>query len=54
MVFLSGLGGEMDNWDRVAPSIARCARVVRYDRPGIGASRPAPDAPVLAKDVALR
>lgn len=54
VVFISGLGEEMDNWDRVVPSIARCARVVRYDRPGIGASRPAPDAPVLTQDVALR
>jgi pimeloyl-ACP methyl ester carboxylesterase len=54
VVFISGLGEELDNWDRVAPSIARCARVVRYDRPGIGSSRPAPDAPVLAQDVALQ
>jgi pimeloyl-ACP methyl ester carboxylesterase len=54
VVFISGLGEEMDGWDRVASSIARCAVVVRYDRPGTGSSRPAPDAPVLAKDVALR
>jgi pimeloyl-ACP methyl ester carboxylesterase len=54
VVFISGLGEEMDGWDRVASAIARCAVVVRYDRPGIGASRPAPDAPVLAQDVALR
>lgn len=54
VVFISGLGEEMDGWDRVAFSIARCAVVVRYDRPGIGSSRPAPDAPVLAQDVALQ
>jgi pimeloyl-ACP methyl ester carboxylesterase len=51
VVFISGLDEEMDNRDRVAPSIARCARVVRYDRPGIGSSRPAPDAPVPAQTV---
>ncbi|SDW67476.1 alpha/beta fold hydrolase [Thiocapsa roseopersicina] len=54
VVFISGLGEEMEGWDRVASSIARCALVVRYDRPGIGSSRPAPDAPVLANDVALQ
>jgi pimeloyl-ACP methyl ester carboxylesterase len=54
VVFISGLDEGMDNWDRVAPSIARCARVVRYDRPGVGSSRPAPDAPVPAQDVARR
>jgi pimeloyl-ACP methyl ester carboxylesterase len=52
VVFVSGLGEDMRGWDEVASALARCARVVRYDRPGIGASRPAPDAAVLAQDVA--
>src|SRR4051794_10456539 len=40
IVFESGLGGDMRCWEEVAQPLAACARVVLYDRPGIGRSGP--------------
>jgi pimeloyl-ACP methyl ester carboxylesterase len=54
VALLSGMGDGMDPWDAVASALAGCARVLRYDRPGIGGSTPGPEAPVLAADEALR
>jgi pimeloyl-ACP methyl ester carboxylesterase len=53
VVFESGQGLGMASWDRVAPRLAGCARVVVYDRPGIGDS-PArlSNRPVMADTVA--
>jgi pimeloyl-ACP methyl ester carboxylesterase len=53
VVLESGLGEDMREWRAVAQALAPCARVVTYDRPGIGRSAPRPDvAPVLAGAVA--
>lgn len=41
VVFVSGLGEPLQTWDPVVADIARHARVLRYDRAGIGASPPA-------------
>jgi pimeloyl-ACP methyl ester carboxylesterase len=40
IVFESGLGEDMCRWEQVVRSLAACARVVLYDRPGIGRSGP--------------
>jgi pimeloyl-ACP methyl ester carboxylesterase len=40
VVFESGLGEDLRRWEQVARSLAACARVVLYDRPGIGRSGP--------------
>jgi pimeloyl-ACP methyl ester carboxylesterase len=40
VVFESGLGEGIHGWAQVAPALAACARVVLYDRPGIGRSSP--------------
>jgi len=47
IVFESGLGEDMRRWKQVARSLAACARVVLYDRPGIGRSGPRTGASVL-------
>lgn len=41
VVFESGLGDGMTAWRDVIDSVSRFARVLAYDRPGIGASPPA-------------
>lgn len=38
VIFLSGLGGDLSGWQKVAPSIAEHAQVILYDRPGSGKS----------------
>ena len=46
IVFESGLGDAgTQGWRRVIPLLAHDVRVVRYDRPGLGASDPDGDAP---------
>jgi pimeloyl-ACP methyl ester carboxylesterase len=40
IVFEAGLGTEMQSWEAVARPLAACARIVLYDRPGIGRSGP--------------
>jgi pimeloyl-ACP methyl ester carboxylesterase len=42
VVFDSGLGATSTSWRMVAPEIARHARVVTYDRAGVGWSDPSP------------
>jgi pimeloyl-ACP methyl ester carboxylesterase len=53
VVFESGQGLGMASWERVAPRLAACARVVVYDRAGVGASPARPNnLPVMADSVA--
>lgn len=40
IVLIAGLGGGLDDWSQVAPDLATMARVVSYDRPGLGSSDP--------------
>jgi pimeloyl-ACP methyl ester carboxylesterase len=40
IVFESGLGNDMRGWEEVAQPLAAFARIVLYDRPGIGRSSP--------------
>src|SRR3954471_8739283 len=47
VVFESGQGENMRSWEHVAHPLAACARVVLYDRPGIGRSSPRTVASVL-------
>src|SRR3954464_5953981 len=47
VVFESGRGEDMRSWEHVARPFAACARVVLYDRPGIGRSSPRTGASVL-------
>jgi pimeloyl-ACP methyl ester carboxylesterase len=42
VVLISGLGDRMRTWDAVQPTVATFARVLAYDRPGIGGSEPGP------------
>ncbi|MFD5829616.1 alpha/beta fold hydrolase [Lentzea sp. NPDC060358] len=53
VVLVSGLAGAVADWDPVTRSLAASARVVRFDRPGIGASTPAFEAAALRRDVAV-
>ncbi len=54
VVLESGLGEDMREWRAVAQALAPCARVVTYDRPGIGRSAPRPDAAPVRADVVAR
>jgi pimeloyl-ACP methyl ester carboxylesterase len=47
VVFESGLGTPMDNWDRVLTGVSALAPIVTYDRPGIGASEPDNEMPTI-------
>src|SRR3954452_9696617 len=47
VVFESGRGEDMRSWEHVARPLAACARVVLYDRPGIGRSSPRTGGSVL-------
>ncbi|MFE3553032.1 alpha/beta fold hydrolase [Streptomyces kronopolitis] len=47
-VLSGGLGMAWYDWDAVAALLAPHRTVVRFDRPGLGLSAPAPDAPTLA------
>lgn len=47
VVFESGLGTPMDNWDRVLEGVSALAPVVTYDRPGIGESDPDNEMPTI-------
>jgi pimeloyl-ACP methyl ester carboxylesterase len=47
VVFESGLGTPMDNWDRVLTGVSVLAPVVTYDRPGIGCSDPDNEMPTI-------
>jgi pimeloyl-ACP methyl ester carboxylesterase len=52
VVFSSGLGGAWYDWDAVVPRLTGRATLVRFDRPGLGWSQPAPTAPTLAGEAA--
>jgi pimeloyl-ACP methyl ester carboxylesterase len=55
VVFESGMAEDMRNWGDVAHPLAACARVVLYDRLGVGRSSPRSDTNVvLASAVAKR
>lgn len=55
VVFESGLGADLHVWRSVAAPVSRFARVVLYDRAGLGRSLPlASDRPVTADDVVRR
>ena len=51
IVFESGLGTPMGNWDTISDSVAKHAPILTYDRPGIGASEPDQELPTI-KNVA--
>src|SRR5947209_3365191 len=53
IVFEPGLGGDRRSWEKVARPLAACARVLLYDRLGIGHSGPRHGTdPLLASIVA--
>jgi pimeloyl-ACP methyl ester carboxylesterase len=54
VVFEAGLGNDASTWQSIAGPIAQFARVVLYDRPGLGQSLPMMnnDSPVTAQQVA--
>src|SRR5687768_7657012 len=47
VVFESGLGTPLGNWDTIFDEVARQAPVVAYDRPGIGDSPPIGEMPTI-------
>lgn len=47
IVFESGLGTPMDNWDRVLEGVAAMAPFVTYDRPGVGQSEAVEEMPTI-------
>ena len=47
IVFESGLGTPMDNWDRVLDGVSALAPLFTYDRPGIGESEPDDEMPTI-------
>lgn len=53
VVLSSGLGGAWFDWDRTVRLLAPLARVVVFDRPGLGMSGPARRGPSLAREVAV-
>ncbi|MEO1021302.1 MAG: alpha/beta hydrolase [Bacteroidota bacterium] len=53
IVFESGLGTPMGNWDKVIADSARLGPMVTYDRPGVGESEPVDEIPTI-KTVADR
>ncbi|MCH2082467.1 MAG: alpha/beta hydrolase [Saprospiraceae bacterium] len=47
VVFESGYGTPMDNWDKVLEGVSKLAPLVTYDRPGIGKSEPIDEMPTI-------
>lgn len=47
IVFESGYGTPMDNWDKVLEGVSKLAPLVTYDRPGIGKSEPVDEMPTI-------
>ena len=43
VVFDSGLGSGLRDWRGIVPEVARFARVIAYDRAGLGESQPGPE-----------
>lgn len=53
VVLSSGLGGAWFDWDRTVRLLEPLARVIVFDRPGLGLSGPARRGPSLAREVAV-
>ena len=53
VVLSSALGGAWFDWDRTVRLLAPLARVIVFDRPGLGMSGPARRGPSLAREVAV-
>lgn len=47
VVFESGYGTPMDNWDKVLEGVSKLAPLVTYDRPGIGESAAVDEMPTI-------
>lgn len=47
IIFESGLGTPMDNWDRILNGASELAPLITYDRPGIGESEPDNEMPTV-------
>lgn len=47
IIFESGHGTPMDNWDRVIEGVSDLAPIIRYDRPGVGQSETIDEIPSL-------
>ncbi len=47
IVFESGLGTPMDNWERILGEVAKLGPLLTYDRPGIGKSEPDQQYPTI-------
>lgn len=47
VVFESGYGTPMDNWDKVLEGVSKLVPLVTYDRPGIGKSEPIDEMPTI-------
>ncbi|MCB1122807.1 MAG: alpha/beta hydrolase, partial [Verrucomicrobiae bacterium] len=52
VLFISGMGDDHRTWARLANRLSDSARVVSYDRPGLGWSQPTPEEPGLVQAVA--
>ncbi|MEU7476540.1 alpha/beta fold hydrolase [Lentzea sp. NPDC042327] len=53
VVLTSGLAGAVADWDVVTRLLTPSARVLRFDRPGTGASTPSPEPPSARREVAV-
>lgn len=53
VVFVSGLGGGVDDWRQVQPAVAQIAQSVTYDRAGLGQSE-AEEAPPTPQRIATQ
>lgn len=53
VVLTSGLAGALADWDPLTRLLAPSLRVLRFDRPGIGASAPSPVPPSARREVAV-
>ncbi|MEL7122318.1 MAG: alpha/beta hydrolase [Bacteroidota bacterium] len=49
IVFESGFGTPMDNWERVLADSTNLGPIITYDRPGIGKSEPVEEIPNIKK-----
>jgi len=47
IVFQSGMGTPMGNWETILESVSELAPLITYDRPGIGESEPNEDLPTI-------
>lgn len=53
VVLTSGLAGAVSDWDAVTRLLTPAARVLRFDRPGIGASTPSSEPTSARREVAV-